>query len=251
MLTEFEALEKRVSVRAFEKRPVEGAVLEELGALIGEINASSGLRFQLVDTGASGKPAVRLSPGMFSGEVYACALLVGPEGELGGELTGYFGQRLMLRAVALGLGTCWVGGTFDRRSVSPAVGEGEKLWDVMPLGYAAPKTPLIQRTIRSRLRAKDRPVESFVESDHPFASLPSWIRAGAEAVRRGPSAVNRQPVDLVYKDGLVTMRLRSDKPDELSYNDLGIAKYQFQVGAEAAGVRGFWNFGAAGEFIPE
>lgn len=90
-----------------------------------------------------------------------------------------------------------------------------------------------------------------MESDHPFSTLPSWIRAGAEAVLSGPSAVNQQPVNIVYRDGLVTARLWKENANALKYNDLGIAKYQFQVGAEHAGVLGFWNFGDGGEFITE
>ena len=90
-----------------------------------------------------------------------------------------------------------------------------------------------------------------MESDYPFASLPVWVRAGVEAVKAGPSAVNQQPVNIVYKGGLLTMRLWNEKANAMKFNDLGIAKYQFQVGAENAGVRGFWNFGEDGEFIPE
>ncbi len=250
-MTEFEALEKRISVRAYEKKPVPPEIVAELRETMEEANRAAGLHFQLVDTNTSQKPAVKLTPAMFSGEVYTCALLVGPEGEIGGEMVGYFSEKLILRAVALGLGTCWVAGTYDRKSVSPEIGEDEKLWGVIPMGFAAEKTPLLQRTIRSRIRAKDRRTEDFVESDFPYTSLPAWIRAGAEAVKAGPSAVNQQPVNIVYKDGLVTMRLWKEKKNEMMYNDLGIAKYQFQVGAENAGVRGFWNFGEDGEFITE
>ncbi len=251
MLTEYEALQKRISVRAYGKAPVAPEVAAELGSLIGEINSTSALHFQLSDAAASGKPAVKLTPAMFSGSVPLCALLVGPEGEIGGEMVGYFGQKLLLRAVALGLGTCWVAGTYDRKSVSPEIGEGEKLWAVIPMGVEAEKTPILQRTIRSRIRAKDRKTDEFVESDYPYASLPSWVRAGVEAIKVGPSAVNQQPVNVVYKGGLVTMRLWKEKKNEMMTMDLGIAKYQFQVGAESAGVRGFWNFGEDGEFIAE
>ncbi len=250
-MTEFEALEKRISVRAYEKRPLPPETVAELRETIDACNAAAGLHFQLIDKNADKKPAVKLSPGMFAGEVYTCALLAGPEGELGGEMVGYFSEKLMLKAVSLGLGACWVAGTYDRKSVSPALCDGEKLWGVMPLGYAAEKVPLLQRTIRSRIRAKDRKTEAFVESDYPYTSLPAWIRAGAEAVKAGPSAVNQQPVNIVYKGGLVTARLWKEKKNELMCLDLGIAKYQFQVGAENAGVRGFWNFGEDGEFIAE
>lgn len=249
MLTEYEALQKRVSVRAYEKKAVESAILEDLGSLVEEINAESGLKFRLVSTGDAGTPAVKLSGAMFSGLVSSCALLVGPADEIGSEMVGYYGQKLVLRAVSLGLGTCWVAGTFDRKSVDVELSEDERLWDVIPLGYAAGKIPLKQRTIRAAIRGKDRKLEQFLESDYPLSSLPKWVRAGVEAVKAGPSAVNQQPVNIVYKDNLVTARIWRENANALKYNDLGIAKYQFQVAAEAAGVRGFWNFGDGGEFI--
>ncbi len=250
-MTEFEALRARISVRAYEKRPLAPEIVSELRAVIDECNSAAGLRFQLVDRNDAKKPAVKLAPAMFAGEVYTCALLVGPGDGPGGELVGYFGEKLILKAVSLGLGTCWVAGTYDRKSVSPEIGEGEKLWAVVPIGYAAAKTPLMQRTIRSRIRAKDRKTEAFVEADHPYPSLPAWVRAGAEAVKAGPSAVNQQPVNVVYREGLVTMRLWREKKNDMMYMDLGIAKYQFQVAADNAGVRGFWNFGESGEFIAD
>ena len=41
-MTEFEALQKRVSVRSYESRAVEPEKLSELAALIDEINSASG-----------------------------------------------------------------------------------------------------------------------------------------------------------------------------------------------------------------
>lgn len=248
-MTEFEALEKRISVRSYEKRLVDPKLLGELSDAVSEGNERYGLNFQLVSTGDPDKPAVKLSGAMFSGQVNAALLLVGPGDDLAAEMLGYWGESLVLRAVSLGLGTCWVAGTFDRDSVSPALREGDKLWGVIPLGYATEKVPLKQRTIRAAIRAKDRKLEQFLESDRPASSLPAWVRAGVEAVKAGPSAVNQQPVNIVYRDGLVTARLWKENANILKFNDLGIAKYQFQVGAENAGVRGFWNFGDGGEFI--
>ena len=250
-MTEFEALQKRVSVRSYENRAVEPEKLAELGALIDEIDSASGLAFRLINTGDASVPAVKLSVAMFSGTVSSCALLIGGADEISSEMVGYFGEKLMLRAVSLGLGACWVAGTFDRKSVNVELHDDQRLWGVMPLGYATAKVPLKQRTIRAAIRGKDRKLEDFIESDHPVSSLPKWVMAGVEAVKAGPSAVNQQPVNIVYKDGLVTARIWKEKANSLKYNDLGIAKYQFQVAAEAAGVRGFWNFGDGGEFIAD
>ena len=65
-MTEFEALNARISVRSYEKRPVPPEIVAELQAVIDDCNAAAGLHFQLVDLSAAIKPAVKLSPGMFA-----------------------------------------------------------------------------------------------------------------------------------------------------------------------------------------
>lgn len=245
-MTEWEAVEKRISFRAYAERPVEEPTLEKLRECVAQLQQRSGLPFQLC-TASAGQPVVKLSGTMFSGTVSVCAALIGGADPLSAEKVGYCGQELVLYATRLGLGTCWVAGTFDRASVPITLGDGEKLWDVIPIGYAAQKIPAKQKMIRAGIRARDRALDSFVESDVSFSSLPKWVRQGVTAVRLGPSAVNQQPVNIVYKEGRISARLRK-KGNDLVYNDLGIAKRQFEAGAAACGVSGRWDWGDGGEF---
>lgn len=187
---------------------------------------------------------------MFSGPVYMFAALVGGNDPLSSEKVGYYGQKLVLYATRLGLGTCWVASTYDSKSITVDIGEGEKLWDVVPMGYATEKIPLRQKMIRSAIRKRDRRREQFLESDVTYKDAPKWIRQGIEAIFLGPSAVNQQPVNIVYRDGKVTARIWKEGLG-LQYNDLGIAKRQFEVGAGAAGVKGHFLPGDGAEFIQE
>lgn len=246
LLTEWEAIERRVSCRAYQDRRLDEDTLEKLSAYVEELNRNSGLHFQLI-TAAPGAQAVRLASMMFSGPVYTCAVLPGGDDPLSAEKVGYYGHSLVLYATRLGLGTCWVAGTYDKKSVRAQLVPGEKIWDVIPIGYAAEKTPARQRMIRASIRKQDRPLEQFVESDLPFGQLPLWLRKAAEAVRMGPSAVNQQPVNIVYRERRVFARLWKSG-HSLEYNDLGIAKRQFEAGAAAFGVHGHWDFGNNGEF---
>lgn len=245
-MTEWEAVEKRISCRAYAERPVEEPTLEKRRECVAQLRQRAGLPFQLC-TVPAGQPAVKLSGAMFSGTVSVCAALVAAADPISAEKVGYYGQELVLYATRLGLGTCWVAGTFDRASVAVTLGEGEKLWDVIPIGYAAQKTPAKQKMIRAGIRARDRALDTFVESGVPFSALPDWVRQGVTAVRLGPSAVNQQPVNIVYKDDRIFARLHKSGND-LVYNDLGIAKRQFEAGAAACGVRGSWDWGDGGEF---
>ena len=79
---------------------------------------------------------------------------------------------------------------------------------------------------------------------------PEWVRKGIEAILLGPSAVNQQCINIGFKDGKVTARIWKDGRG-LQYNDLGIAKKQFEVGAAEAGVKGHFLPGDGAEFVVE
>lgn len=62
------------------------------------------------------------------------------------------------------------------------------------------------------------------------------------AVRRAPSALNRQPVRFVWRDGAVSASV----PDYASQAvDLGIAKLHFEIGAGG----GSWKPGSGGAYL--
>ncbi len=248
MLTMWEAVQTRISCRSYEDRLIEPEILAKLTACIDALNAESGLRFQLFTASEKGQSIIKMSPAMFSGPVYTFAALAGGEDPLSSEKVGYYGEKLVLYATQLGLGTCWVAGTYDRNSIAVDVPEGEKVWDVIPMGYATDKIPVKQRMIRAAIRRSDRKPEQFLESDTAYADAPEWIRKGIEAVLKGPSAVNQQPVNIVYKDGKVFAKIWKDGRG-LQYNDLGIAKTQFETGAAEAGVEGHFLPGDGAEFV--
>ena len=43
------------------------------------------------------------------------------------EKCGYYGQELILTAHSMGLGTCWIGGTYDRERCLHLIPEDEEL----------------------------------------------------------------------------------------------------------------------------
>ena len=247
-MTPWEAIETRISCRAYQEKFLPEDVLAQLEQKVADLNAESGLRFCLCTSRDPEKPAVKLAGAMFSGKVYVVAVLIGGEDALSAEKVGYYGQELVLFATRLGLGTCWVAGTYDAKSLDVAPAAGEKIWDVIPMGYAPEKTPRKQSMIRAAIRRKSRKLESFVESETPFDALPEWVKKGALAVSLGPSAVNQQPANILWRDGRAYAKLWKDGHG-LGHNDLGIAKKQFEVGAAECGVKGVWQFGDGGEFI--
>lgn len=242
-----EAIDARISCRSYQDRPMDDALFARLKDYIAELNSESGLNFQLYGPREGGQPAIEMNDKMFAGPVYCYAALVAPDDAVSGEKVGYYGEKLVLFATQLGLGTCWVASTYDAASTRADVAEGERLWEVVPLGHATEKTPLKQRMIRSGIRKSDKKPAALVESDIPFDDLPVWLKAGIDAVIAGPSAVNGQPVVFSYRNGRVSADLPKYKRI-IEYNDLGIAKLHFQIAASAHGVDGTWDWGVGGQF---
>ena len=243
-----EAMEKRISCRAFTNQPIEQETIDALSAEIARINEESGLHFQLFGPREDGT-AIDMSPQMFASNPPWYAALVGKKDPVEEEKLGYYGERLVLLAVSMGLSTCWVASTYDHDTVRADVAEGEQLHDVVPLGYAPAKMPLKQRTIRAGIRRRSKDRDDLYRGPYPVASAPEWVQACIESVWRGPSAINEQPVVFVQDtpDSPIRAELSRVKTG-MEYTDLGIAKYHFEVTAGACGIAGTWQWGDGGAF---
>ena len=183
---------------------------------------------------------------------------------------GYCMEGLILEATGLGLGTCWVGGVFDRGLVRKALGAARTEFcpAISPLGLPAAVPGLQDRLIRAgsgagegaqaRVR-KDRS-ELFFEAGEDGRWLPCDAGAGheaplaglLEAVRIGPSASNKQPWRLLVdrrggglalhlfmeEDRLYNNMLGAVKLQEL---DMGIAMRHVDVASAALGLGGAWR----------
>ena len=248
-MTPMEAIEARISCRAYTDEPLSQDALDGLSAYAQELTSGTDLRFVIVGP-SEGGAQLKLVKRMFTGKVSTYAALIGPDDNLTREKVGYLGEKLVLKATQMGLGSCWVAGTFDRKSVREPLAAGEVLHDVIPLGHAPAKQPFAQRTIRASLRKRDRRPEALFQGPMPLAEAPSWIAAGIDAVIKGPSAVNEQPVVFVWEDECLKATLPYRKRD-LEYTDLGIAKLHFEIAADAAGMAGTWEEGAPATFVPK
>lgn len=131
---------------------------------------------------------------------------------------GYFGEKVVLRAQMLGLNTCWVGLTFSKQPDSYQIGDGEKLFCVIALGYGA----------NQGVQHKLKPIGDFAEVSGP---MPEWFRQGMEAAMLAPTAVNQQRFKFVLHEGNRVEAQARFSIAGYSKIDLGIVKYHFEVGA--------------------
>ncbi|MDW7711670.1 MAG: nitroreductase family protein [Deferrisomatales bacterium] len=252
-----EALERRGSRRRFQPAAPAQGLLHRLDALCREFRPFGAVRAVLLR---------QAPPDLFRGVLGAygsvkgapCCLVVAGSGARAAE-AGYVGEGAVLEATALWLGTCWVAGLFRPESLGgwgagpEGLGEGERVWAVSPVGTPAPRKTVEERLMGAVARSGTRKGSEGIAPGS--AGWPEWARAGVEAARRAPSALNRQPWRFSWEGGRVV--LGADGPDTHGIPkrlDCGIAMLHFEVGARWAGRAGRWRMlpdPLVAEFVPE
>lgn len=208
-----EAMRARHSVRSYTDRPIEGETLEALEKLIGACNRESGLHIQLVRNEPMAFDSTMAHYGKFSG-VKNYLVMVGRKGPDLDELCGYYGEKIVLAAQALGLNTCWVGLTFKKIPDAFQVADGEKLAIVIAIGYGA--------TQGAAHKSKDAAAVSKA------SDAPEWFTKGVEAALLAPTAVNQQKFLFTLHGDKVSAKAGLGF---FSKVDLGIVKYHFELGS--------------------
>ena len=126
-MTLSDAVSTRISLRAYLPDPISPEQVRQLTKAIEQYNARSGLHIQLICERPEPFSSLSKSYGMLSG-VRNYLVFAGPASDPDlEEKCGYYGELIILTATTMGLGTCWVGGTYDQRSCLCHLAEGEKL----------------------------------------------------------------------------------------------------------------------------
>ena len=209
-----EAMRNRHSVRSYTDRRIEGEPLSELQAEIDACNRESGLHIQLVTDEPDTFSGFMAHYGKFR-NVKNYVALIGKKGPGLDEALGYYGERIVLKAQALGLNTCWVALTFSKGKTRCRITPGEKLVYVLALGYGDSQG----------VPHKTKPMEALSESDR---ELPNWFRSGMEAALLAPTATNQQKFLISYQNGQVSAKSTGGFYSKV---DLGIVKYHFETGS--------------------
>lgn len=167
-----EAIRRRHAVRQYTDRPIPAEVLAELREETAACSREGGLHIQLAADEPEAFQGIMARYGKFKG-VRNYLALVGPKGPKLDEKVGYYGERLVLKAVQLGLDSCWVALTFRRGKCRCTVAPGEKLVCVIALGYGT----------THGVPHKSKPMEALCRVD---GEMPAWFRAGMEAALLAP-----------------------------------------------------------------
>lgn len=273
-----ELVSERYSCRLFDGKPIAAEALRELRAFMDAMPAGDGPRF-VVLASTPGDSASLKGLGTYGFIKGASAFIVGvgKRGASGQAVLIDFGKAMelvVLKATELGLGTCWLGGTFTRSGFAARAhldkSAGEFIPAVIAMGNISTSVDTRSSGLRVRVGGATRkPSDAlFFDADgRPLSPEAVGVWAPAlEAVRWAPSASNKQPWRLYregdtwhlrlartpgYSGGLLRNLLRVA---DLQMNDMGIAMAHLEGVAHELGLPGKWTVrtpapGGPGEYI--
>jgi nitroreductase len=259
-----ETIRERYSVRSYREEPITGETQARLLASLAALEhgpLGSKIRLGLIAATREDRAALRglgtygfiKNPaGFITGAVEAADHAM--------EDFGYMMEQAVLEATALGLGTCWLGGSFTKSSFAEKTGRrtNEIIPAVVATGYARSDAQA-RDWLRRGARADTRlPWESmFFDGSfrQPLASSAqaSGYAPALEMVRLAPSASNKQPWRIL-KDGsrwhfycqrtpgygLGSWYFSLLRLADLQRLDVGIAMCHFALTAQELGLPGAW-----------
>ena len=261
-----ETIRKRRSVRTYAPEPLREQDLEKLTAYAKTLQNPFGIpvTVHVLETGVAS--AKKLGTyGVIKGTKTFLGVTV-PKGALSLEAVGYNFEQLVLYAAHLGVGTCWLAGTFDRKAFTVAMNVGEDEWmpAVSPIGYPAEKRAFSESLMRSGLKADQRKDWADLFFDGDFRTPLSRAAAGdyaqpLEMLRLAPSATNAQPWRVLRQGGAfhffakVTEGQGEVDPPNIQRVDVGIGACHFCLTAREQGLSGALRAAeaSAGTDIPD
>jgi nitroreductase len=265
-------IHRRYSCRTYLEQPISTEDNESLTAFMAQKTRGalgSAVRFGLI-AASSGDESALKRLGTYGFIKGATGFLVGAVRRGPGDLEdyGYLLEEVILRATELGLGTCWLGGTFTRSTFTSRFGgvdNDEVMPAVVSIGY--PGDDGTERIREREEGARRLPADELFCADE-FGEPLGLERAGGYGgalapVRMAPSATNKQPWRVVRRDGdwhfylLRTKGYGKGSPwfkllriADLQRVDLGIAMCHFALVARESGLDGRWVVEDPGLALP-
>ena len=192
-----QAMKERRSVRSFNEKPLDKEMIDKLHKIIDESYTLFGgditIRLKRFDIKGDFKPSTY---GVIKGASDYFLMGIG-EGEDSDLTAGFQFEQVVLKAWELGLGTCWIAGTykgsqFDQGEKWP---DGESLKIICPVGF--PEKPrFMEKMMRLTIGSNNRKPfsELFFEENFKTPLNPeNKFGEALEMLRLAPSSTNSQP----------------------------------------------------------
>lgn len=235
----------RYSVRTYSKQPIENDLKEKIIKYADSLQNPFGpkIRFKFIEKNLSENGEKLGTYGFIKGaNLYLGAAV--PREKCAQEALGYDFEQLILYITSLGLGTCWLGGTFNKGAFAQEMelSDNELFSIITPVGYPASRLRLTEKVFRHSLKADNRLDWNDLFFDKDLSTPLNKEKAGEYAfplkmLRLAPSAKNKQPWKVVF-DGkafhFIQLYAHADNDgsgQEMHRIDAGIALSHFHLAA--------------------
>ncbi len=267
-------IKQRFSCRKYCKEAIPDEIQQSLTDVIQTVKSGpfgTPMRFDLVAAGDQDGKALR-SLGTYgfiqnpSGYVVGVVQL---DSEFNLEEFGYRMEEIVLAATDLGLGTCWLGGTFMKSAFARKIGlqPGETMPAILATGLIEneeqARKGLIRKTVAGTRRIPWERLFFDGEFGEPLDGEPlGKYQTVLEMLRIGPSASNKQPWRVVKwgqdfhfylqrTPGYRNVLTRLVQIEDMQRLDMGIAMCHFELTARELGLQGEWVFEDPGLALPD
>jgi len=248
----------RKSIRTYNNIPIEPAVKQQLIEFM--LANSVGLfgnkvDFYWIDGSSDEFKDIKLGTyGVISG---TNSFIIGKitDSDKNFEDFGFCLEKLILYCAEMNVGTCWLGGTYNKSSFADSVHlkEGEFIPAVTPIGYFGTKKRTIDKMFRRFAGSDNRkPFDELFFSQIFTRSLSEKEKSTygffLEMIRLAPSASNKQPWRIVLIDNVFHFYLKRTPnynskllQSDLQRVDMGIAMSHFELALSEKKVDHSWS----------
>ncbi len=246
-----EAVRKRYSVRNYSEQELEEDVKNEMEVFIQSLDNPFGQKVNFHYLEIENVKNEKLGTyGVIKGAKHYVGTTIKLE-PLSLEALGYELETLMLYLANIDIGTCWLGGTFNRKGFANAMNiEEEEIFPaITPYGYAAKKKHIKEIAMRKMIVAdKRKDWDKLFYKDNfesPLTEIESEdLEFALEMVRLGPSASNKQPWRILLKDSACHFYEYKEPgytdsfPYDIQRIDMGIAAAHFDFAVKEKNIKG-------------
>lgn len=250
-----ESVKKRYSVRNYKEQEVELDKRKAIESFINSLDNPFGkkVNFHYLDNREMKDEEKLGTYGVIKGAMQYIGTTIKLE-PMALEALGYELEAVILYLAHLGLGTCWLGGTFNRKGFAKAMNiEEDEIFPIItPYGYAATKKHIKEIVMRKMIKADQRKEWNQLFYINDFQTPLAKEKAGdlevpLEMVRLGPSASNKQPWRILLKDNACHFYeykqpgYSDSFPYDIQRVDMGIAAAHFDFSVKEKGLKGYFD----------
>jgi len=258
-----ETIKKRFSCRTYQLGPMKEGDQQKLrDFLLANVRGPFGnrVRFELIDLAIKDRDEIK-TLGTYGFIKGASMFIVGAvaKGDRAMEDYGYGMEKNILAATHLGLGTCWLGGTFNRSASALKINkrEDEVIPAITPVGYPQDRKSMMDSAVRFLAKSNTRKAWEelfFLGNTKSFLprNMAGKYEVPLECVRIGPSASNRQPWRVGKETDRDVFHFYIGRTPgyaekflgvSLQDIDMGIAMCHFEVALQEMKQKGSWQNG--------